>query len=95
MRNYSPKGVEHMRELGRRGGLKSGETRQEKEALKMILGEYASERGIDLDAALAAKPAKRPNLSGGTDWRCANPDCRHFNSIKRRVCAKCLRYSGL
>jgi hypothetical protein len=60
----------------------------------MILGEYAG-AWIDLDAALVAKPAKRPKLSGGshdTDWRC--PYCRHFNSIKRRLCAQCVRSPG-
>ena len=33
---------------------------------------------------------KEPNRSGGdqdSDWRCVN--CRHFNSIERRACAKC------
>jgi thiol-disulfide isomerase/thioredoxin len=36
------------------------------------------------------KLLKRPNLSGGShdnDWRC--PSCHHFNSEKRRACAKC------
>jgi len=35
---------------------------------------------------------KGPNRSGGSqdsDWRCTNPECRQYNSIQRRVCAKC------
>jgi hypothetical protein len=74
---------------------KSVKTRQEKKAVKMALAEFATAHGIDLDAALVAKPAKRPNISGGsqdTDWRC--PYCRRFNSIKRHLCAKCDRNPG-
>jgi hypothetical protein len=92
MPNYRPKGTEYMRELGRRGAEKSVKTRQERKAMK-ILAQYASAHGFDLPAApVCAKPAKRPNLSGGshdTDWRCAKKNCRHFNSTKRRLCAKC------
>jgi len=90
MANYQSKGLERMRELGRRGGENSGKTRQEKRAVKILVG-YAAERGIDLTAALLdSGPAERLNRSGGsldTDWRC--PTCHHFSNIKRRLCAIC------
>jgi hypothetical protein len=77
-----------MRLLGKRGGLKSGEVRRATRVAR-LLGQYASARGIELDAtAPPAEPVKRPNRSGGshdTDWRC--PYCRRFNSFKRRSCA--------
>ena len=80
-----------MRSRARLGGQKSGEARRKKRAAKGLIGQYADERGIDLDPALLdVRSVKRPNLSGGshdTDWRC--PFCRHYNSIKRRSCAKC------
>jgi hypothetical protein len=91
MANHSPKGAEYMRTLARRGAEKSVETRRKKKALKILIADYATQHGIKLDpASLDVRPAKRPNRSGGshdTDWRC--PCCRHFNSIKRRACAKC------
>jgi hypothetical protein len=80
-----------MRALARRGGEKSGEARRLKKAAKILAGEYATKHGIDLDpAVLDARPVNAPNRSGGghdSDWRC--PHCRHFNTIKRRMCAKC------
>ena len=85
MPNYTPKGAETMRKLARTGGLKSAETRRrtrDRNSLMESLG-----RDPIPAAMLKAKP---PNRSGGspeTDWRC--PQCRHFNSIKRRMCAKC------
>jgi hypothetical protein len=92
MPNYSAKGVEKMRALARLGGLKSAETRRLKR-VERIVTQYARDRGIDLGPALVStEPVKRPNRSGGshdTDWRCPRRDCRHFNSIKRRLCAKC------
>ena len=95
MPNYCPKGVKYMRQLARRGGLKSGETRRGKRAMR-IIAQHAREKGIDPSLFLLPAPVidagmlERPNRSGGshdTDWRC--PGCHHFNSIKRRACAKC------
>jgi hypothetical protein len=94
MPNYCPKGTEYMRELARRGGLKSGETRQGKRAMR-IIGERAQEKGIPLpshpiDALVDAGFFPRENRSGGShdsDWRC--PRCHSFNSINSRGCANC------
>lgn len=35
----------------------------------------------------ALRPVNRHGGSHDHDWRC--PSCRHFNSEKRRACAKC------
>jgi len=82
-----------MRARARRGGLKSGEARRKKKVVTALIAQYARETDTDLDpASLDVRPVKRPNLSGGshdTDWRC--PFCRHYNSTKRRSCAKCFR----
>jgi hypothetical protein len=78
MANYQPKGEEYMR-LASRGGQASVETRRKDRVAKLL--------GIP---PVPAELLKRPNLSGGShdnDWRC--PSCHHFNSEKRRACAKC------
>jgi hypothetical protein len=51
MANHRPKGVEYMRELGRRGGLNSGRTRHLRRAEKVLL-EYAAERSMILPQPL-------------------------------------------
>jgi len=94
MPNYHAKGTEYMRELARRGGLKSGETRRLKKAMR-IIAEHAEQKGIPVTqdpiaTLLEAGFLEPENRSGGshdTDWRC--PACHHFNSIKSRACAKC------
>lgn len=84
-----------MRELARRGGLKSGEARRLKR-VERILTAYAKERGIAAPAISEPfGPVKGPNRSGGsheTDWRC--PYCQHFNTVKRYLCAKCSQNPG-
>lgn len=84
-----------MRELARRGGLKSGVTRWENRIM-WFLWQGAAEQGMKVAAAiidynlLRGGFYKEPNRSGGshdTDWRC--PECGHFSSIKNRACAKC------
>ena len=75
-----------MRALARR----RAEKRHKKTIEKILIGQYANDRGIDLAGPPDVPAVKRPNLSGGshdTDWPC--PYCRHVNSIKRRSCAKC------
>lgn len=87
MPNYLPKGREYMRDLGRRGGTKSGETRRINAVVPCLPGFENLGRIIAAVADL-----NRPNHSGGsrdTDWRC--PYCRRFNSIKKRLCAGCFR----
>jgi hypothetical protein len=98
MANYSPKGIERMRALGRVGGVKSGEARRNNAGLLCIL-RAISNGPISAEEAWISTPAeiisraeqeRKPNCAGGShdlDWRC--PHCRHFNSIKRRACAKC------
>ena len=81
MANFRLKRADYMRGIARRGGLASGVTRHKKKVAKIL--------GMD---PLGALPMEEPNRSGGdhdSDWRCVNPDCRHFNSILRRACAKC------
>ena len=68
-----------MRGLASRGGKASGEARYRKKVAKVL----------DF-SPIPAELLKRPNCSGGShwnDWRC--PNCRHFNSEKRRACIKC------
>jgi len=68
-----------MRKIAARGGLASGETRRKKKVARLL--------GIP---AVPDEMLKRPKRSGGSheyDWRC--PHCHHFNSEKRRACAKC------
>jgi hypothetical protein len=88
MANYCAKWKDYMRELGRLGGLASGERRRLNRA-GAIIWQCAGELGIDVraaiidDALLAAGFYKEPNRSGGShesDWRCVN--CGHFSSIK-------------
>ena len=83
--------------LGRRGGLKSGETRRLKR-VHQILAEYAAQKGIpdplQLVDVLPEELLKRESRAGGShdiDWRCRR--CHHFNSIKTRACSKCLTVS--
>jgi hypothetical protein len=92
MPNYSPKGVQRMRELGRQGGLKSGETRRlNAHMLRMAAYVTACDglgRGITGEQIIEAmRPEDRSSGCHDTDWRC--PNCHHFNSIKSRACAKC------
>ena len=51
MANHRPKGVEYMRELGSRGGLKSGETRRLNAAVRIIEEYGRRKRGIETPAA--------------------------------------------
>jgi hypothetical protein len=92
MPNPRPKGVEYMRALGRRGGLKSGETRRIKRAMR-ILARCAEQRGTPIPEELPSEPkTKRRNRSGGShdsDWRC--PRCRSFNMTERHICGRCWR----
>ena len=72
-----------MRKLVRTGGLKGSETRRRLRELKKRV------KSPDPVSAAMLK-AKRPSFSGGwhvNDLRC--PQCRQYNSIKRRLCAKC------
>jgi hypothetical protein len=93
MANYSPKGRERMRVLGRLGGVKSGETRR-LNALRLRLVDLAfvreacEQRGCtaaEIDEAL--KPINARGGSHDTDWRC--PECGHFSNVRSRVCAGC------
>jgi hypothetical protein len=95
MPNHHAKGREQMRKLGRKGGLASGEKRRMKK-FEAWLVVVASELGVDMSALLLHSALRRagffrgPKRSGGSheyDWRC--PSCHHFNSEKRRACAKC------
>jgi hypothetical protein len=96
MANNKPRAVEYMRDLGRRGGLKSGETRHEARVCG-ILAECAAQKGtgvpLDLLDPTEIWPEsilERESRAGGshdTDWRCR--ECLHFNSIKSRACSKC------
>jgi hypothetical protein len=74
-----------MGELARVGGVNSGKMRRRLRELKK--GMPASERGEVSAAMLNAKPPSRSGGSHVNDWRC--PQCLHFNSIQRRMCAKC------
>jgi hypothetical protein len=95
MPNYCPKGTDYMKDLARRGGLKSGETRRYNRDMRRIAGQSALIQAPDVVSALIeAGVLGRENRSGGshdTDWRC--PACHHFNSIHSRACAKCKRVS--
>jgi len=93
MANYTRRSVKYMRELGRRGGLKSGETRRLKRA-SQIVADYASQKGTGVPFEMTKllpeavlKPESRAGGSRDTDWRCR--ECRHFNSLKSRACSKC------
>jgi hypothetical protein len=92
MANNLAKGVERMRELGRRGGLKSGERRR-RNAFTLRIASYISvweatgQRFTGEEVIEAMRP---PDLSSGdrdTDWRC--PRCHRFKGTKRRACATC------
>ena len=92
MPNYRRKGLEYMRELGRRGGIKSGKMRR-LHSLMMDLANrqtYWEVTGRCLTAEQVRKDFEALNLSGGdhnSDWRC--PQCGHFSSINRWVCGAC------
>lgn len=96
MPNYRPKGREHMRELGRIGGKKSGIRRRMmsfifRKAEDHMISEATGRQFSYRQIVEAMKPV---NLSGGdhgTDWRC--PQCLQFNSAKRQVCAHCYGFS--
>jgi hypothetical protein len=97
MPNYLPKGRERMSELGRLGGRKSGDARRDNAYTlrfyrSVIFGEICPLYPTDTpkDLAERAERTSRINRSGGShdeDWRC--PNCKHFNSAKRSLCAKC------
>jgi hypothetical protein len=93
MGTYKRKRDAHIREIGRQGGLASGETRR-LARVRRIITEYASRKGIgvppDITETQPESILKRESRAGGshdTDWRC--PKCHHFNSIKSRACSKC------
>jgi uncharacterized paraquat-inducible protein A len=92
MPNYLAKGVERMRELGRQGGLKSGETRRANAfTLRMaafyVVWDMTGKHFSPVHILEAMRPEDRSSGDHDTDWRC--PACHHFNSIKSRACAKC------
>src|SRR5579872_2015794 len=80
MSNYRPKGKEFMRGIAKLGGVASGVTRHKQKVAKDL--------GMEPVPVLPAEP-NPSGCSHDSDWRCVNPECRHFNSIKRRACAKC------
>jgi hypothetical protein len=92
MPNPKPKGLDKMKELGRRGGQASGEKRHEVTLMK-LLSPYAEKHGISVEPEVllaGVEPERRPNRSGGShdlDWRCSA--FHAFNSIQRRMCGKC------
>lgn len=99
MANKKPRSVLYMRDLGRRGGLKSGETRH-LARVGRILTAYAAQKGtgvpLDITGISDESILKRESRAGGshdTGWRCRK--CYHFNSIKSRACSKCLTVSPL
>jgi hypothetical protein len=62
MRGDDPKGIEYIHELGTKGGLASGKTRQANKVARVL--------GIP---PIPAELLKRPNRAGGShdsDWRC-------------------------
>ena len=92
MANYSPKGIERMRELGRLGGVKSGKTRRANaDTLRMaalyLVWEMTGKRFCGEKILEAIRPPDQSSGDHDKDWRCTH--CHHFNSIKRRACAKC------
>ena len=96
MANYLPKGRDRMSALGKVGGTKSGESRRDK-ALTLDMYQAILFRTCSWEEfctttveELVERHLFRAKRSGGShdnDWRC--PTCRHFNSEKRRACAKC------
>jgi hypothetical protein len=93
MANYLPKGRERMRKLGRLGGLESGKTRKlnaftMKMASLFSLWDTCQENGCTGEEIIEAlQPLDARGGGHDDDWRC--PSCHHFNSEKRRACAKC------
>ena len=91
-----------MRELGRRGGVKSGEKRSQRR-IERLLGIkpvtvddagflhwvwQVTGRQFTLEQiAEEMRPVDNRGGSHDTDWRC--PECGHFSSIKQRDCTKC------
>jgi len=91
MANYFPKGVERMRYLGRVGGYKSGIVRRRNSLTLRLAGLYSvwEMTGGQFTGEEILEELRPPDLSSGdhrTDWHCP---CGHFNSRKRRACAKC------
>jgi hypothetical protein len=85
-----------MRQLGRRGGKKSGEVRRRNSFILHLLELHSlqGKLGEPISLNQMAKLLRLPDLSSGdhdTDWRC--PKCHHFNSTKRSLCASCGRVS--
>src|SRR5262245_35736629 len=95
MANYNQKGRERMAALGRKGGIKSGETRRYyalSRGLDALLSIYMTCRSggcTDEQVAEALVPEERRGGSHDSDWRC--PHCHHFSSSKRRACRECGR----
>jgi hypothetical protein len=92
MPNYLPKGRERMRELGSRGGLKSGEVRRRNAFLIRMLDLYSVQgmigENFTLDQIAAAMhPVDLSSSDHSTDWR--YPRCGHFNSHKSHFCREC------
>jgi hypothetical protein len=73
-----------MRKLARHGGLESCRTRLRKKVAKML--------EIALVPAELVQRRKYAGGSHSTDWWC--PECKRFNSFKRRCCAKCCKAPG-
>jgi uncharacterized paraquat-inducible protein A len=81
-----------MRELGRRGGVKSGETRRQNAfTLRMAalysVWEMTGRQFTPQEVMEAMRPQHQYSGDHETDWRC--PQCHHFNSAKRWACAQC------
>jgi hypothetical protein len=93
MANYLPKGRARMSALGRLGGRCSGETRR-RNAFTLKMASlfsvwYTCQKGgcTNEEIIEALQPIDARGGGHDDDWRC--PSCHHFNSEKRRACAKC------
>lgn len=93
MANHLPKGRARMRALGRLGGVSSGETRRRNAFdLKMVnvfsLWDTCKEGGCtSAEFIEALRPLDARGGGHDDDWRC--PNCHHFTSNQRCLCAKC------
>ena|SRR5579862_7870710 len=92
MANNNAKGVERMRQLGRLGGVKSGEARRRNAiTLKLIpflsVWDMTGQSFSGEEILEAMRPADLSSGDHDTDWRC--PHCGHFTSLKSRSCARC------
>jgi hypothetical protein len=105
MPNLRPKGIEYMRELGRRGGLRSGETRNLKRVARIagiVQPATEAERHVVAACDVWETTGRRFSLEQileemrPVDYRGGShgtdwrcPKCRRFNTFKRGSCAVC------